>query len=217
MEIAICPSCRKEISEDSKSCDHCASPVVSVIHKTIFSWQWSDKIFLFAVLLVFIAFFQPWFPGSILYQDAPVSAYQMLLNVSDLEVDFLQSYNILRMALIVPIFALLIYFLTYFRRSMQKSVFLPLFLFIIVSVAIIPFLFETAGTALWNHPHSNASPWNILLFSQCLSPGSSWLYKLLVFSFFSCAFPYLFINWISPGYFILSLRILIFQKHTASG
>ena len=146
MKIAICPSCRKEIPEDSKFCDHCASPVVSVIHKTIFSWQWSDKIFLFAVLLVFIAFFQPWFPGSILYQDSPVSAYQMLLNVSDLEIDFLESYNILRMALIVPIFALLVYFLTYFRRNMQKSVFLPLFLFIIVSVAIIPFLFETAGT-----------------------------------------------------------------------
>ncbi|MDH3803497.1 MAG: zinc ribbon domain-containing protein, partial [Deltaproteobacteria bacterium] len=146
MEIAICPSCRKEIPEDAKFCDHCANPVVSVLYKTIFSWQWSDKIFLFAVLLVFIAFFQPWFPGSILYQDAPVSAYQMLLNVSDLEVDFLESYNILRMALIVPIFALLIYFLTYFRRSMQKSVFLPLFLFIIVSVAIIPSLVETAGT-----------------------------------------------------------------------
>ena len=145
MKIAICPSCRKEIPEDAKFCDHCATPVISVIYKNIFSWQWSDKIFLFAVLLVFIAFFQPWFPGSILYQDTAVSAYQMLLNVSDLEVDFLQSYNILRMALIVPIFALLIYFLTYFRRSMQRSVFLPLFLFIIVCVAIVPFLFERAG------------------------------------------------------------------------
>jgi osmoprotectant transport system permease protein len=148
MEIAICPSCKKEISKDSKFCDHCAKPVVSVIHKTIFSWQWSDKIFLFAVLLIFIAFFQPWFPGGILFEDSPLSAYHMLLNVNDLEVDFLQSYNILRMALIVPIAALLIYFLTYFRRSMQKSVFLPLFLFIIVCVAMIPFLFDAAGTVL---------------------------------------------------------------------
>jgi osmoprotectant transport system permease protein len=146
MEIAICPSCRKEIPEDAEFCDHCANPVVSVVHKTIFSWQWSDKIFLFAVLLVFIAFFQPWFPGSILYQDSPLSAYHTLLNVNDLEVDFLQSFNILRMVLIVPISALFIYFLTYFRRSMQRSVFLPLFLFIVVCVAIIPFLFETAGT-----------------------------------------------------------------------
>ncbi|MGD8916036.1 MAG: ABC transporter permease subunit [Syntrophobacterales bacterium] len=146
MKITICPSCRKEIPKDAKFCDHCANPVVSVIHKTIFSWQWSDRIFLLAVLLVFIAFFQPWFPGSILYRKTPISAYQMLLNVSDLEVDFLQSYNILRMTLIVPIFASLIYFLTYFRRSMQKSIFLPLFLFVVVSVAIIPFLFETAGT-----------------------------------------------------------------------
>ena len=146
MKITICPSCRKEIPKDAKFCDHCANPVVSVIHKTIFSWQWSDRIFLLAVLLVFISFFQPWFPGSILYRKTPISAYQMLLNVSDLEVDFLQSYNILRMTLIVPIFASLIYFLTYFRRSMQKSIFLPLFLFVVVSVAIIPFLFETAGT-----------------------------------------------------------------------
>ena len=146
MEIAICPSCKKEIPENAKFCDHCASPVVSVIHKTIFSWQWSDKFFLLAILLVFIAFFQPWFPGSILYQEKPISAYKMLLNVNELEVDFLQSYNILRMALIVPIFALLIFFLNYFRPSMTKSVFLPLFLFIIVNVALIPFFFETAGT-----------------------------------------------------------------------
>ena len=146
MEIAICPSCKKEIAENAKFCDHCSSPVVSVVHKTIFSWQWSDKVFLFAILLVFVAFFQPWFPGSILYQEKPISAYKMLLNVNELEVDFLQSYNILRMVLIVPIFALLIYFLTYFRRSMQNSVFLPLFLFIIVCVAMIPFFFATAGT-----------------------------------------------------------------------
>jgi len=146
MEIAICPSCKKEIPENAKFCDHCASPVVSVIHKTIFSWRWSDKIFLLAILVVFIAFFQPWFPGSILYQEKPISAYKMLLNVNELEVDFLQSYNILRMALIVPIFALLIFFLNYFRPSMTKSVFLPLFLFIIVNVALIPFFFETAGT-----------------------------------------------------------------------
>jgi len=146
VEIAICSSCRKEIPEDAKFCDHCANPVISVVHKDIFSWQWSDKIFLFAVLLVFIAFFQPWFPGSILFEDTPLSAYHMLLNVNDLEVDFLQSFNILRMVLIVPISALFIYFLTYFRRSMQRSVFLPLFLFIVVCVGIIPFLFETAGT-----------------------------------------------------------------------
>jgi osmoprotectant transport system permease protein len=146
VKIAICPSCRKEIPEDAKFCDHCANPVVSAVYKTIFSWQWFDKIFLFAVLLVFIAFFQPWFPGSILIQDTPLSAYDMLLNVNDLEVDFLQSFNILRMVLIVPISSLFIYFLTYFRRNMQRSVFLPLFLFIVVCVAIIPYLFETAGT-----------------------------------------------------------------------
>ena len=106
MEIAICPNCKKEIPEDTKFCNHCSSPVVSVSYKAIFSWQWSDKILLFSVILVFVGFFQPWFPGSILDQDSALSPYQMLLNIADVEIDFLESYNILRMVFIVPIFSL---------------------------------------------------------------------------------------------------------------
>jgi osmoprotectant transport system permease protein len=146
MEIAICPSCKKEIQEDVKFCPHCSNAIVSVGHKSIFSWQWADKLFLFAVILIFIGFFQPWFPGSILDQENPISAYRMLLNVSSLDIDFLESYNILRMALIVPIFAMLIYLLAYLRTGMQKSEFLPIFLFIIVCISIFPFLFRTIGT-----------------------------------------------------------------------
>ncbi len=146
MEIAICPNCEKEIAEGIKFCPHCSNAITSVSHKTIFSWQWVDKIFLFAVILVFIGFFQSWFPGSILDQENPISAFQMLLNVNNLDIDFLESYNILRMGLIVPLFALLLYLLAYLRTGMQKSDFLPIFLFIIVCVSISPFFFRTTGT-----------------------------------------------------------------------
>jgi osmoprotectant transport system permease protein len=146
MEIAICPSCKKEVPEDAKFCMHCSNPIVSVSYKAIFSWQWADKIFLFAVILIFIGFFQPWFPGSILDQENPLSAYGMLLNVNDLDIDFLENYNILRMGLMVPIFAILLYLLAYLRTGMQKTDFLPIFLFIIICISIFPFLFKTTGT-----------------------------------------------------------------------
>ena len=146
MEIAICPSCNKEIPEDTKFCSHCANPVVSVLYKTVFSWQWADKIILFAIILILIGFFQPWFPGSILSEDNPISAYGMLLNVNDLDIDFLESYNILRMALMVPILALVLFLLAYFRPVLEKSVFMPIFLLIVICVSIIPTLFKTTGT-----------------------------------------------------------------------
>jgi osmoprotectant transport system permease protein len=145
MEIAICPNCEKEIAEGIKFCPHCSNAITSVSHKTVFSWQWIDKIFLCAVILVFIGFFQPWFPGSILYQEDPISVFQMLLNVNNLEIDFLESYNILRMGLIVPLFALLLYLLAYLRTGMQKSEFLPLFLFIIMCISLPPFFFRATG------------------------------------------------------------------------
>jgi len=145
MEIALCPHCKKEIPEDEKFCPHCSSAVTSVSYATIFSWRWADKIFLFTVILIFIGFFQPWFPGSILDQENPLSAFQMLLNVNNLEIDFLESYNILRMALIVPIFAMLIYLLAYLRTGMEKSEFLPIFLFIIACISLFPFFFKLAG------------------------------------------------------------------------
>jgi osmoprotectant transport system permease protein len=146
MEIAICPSCKKEVPEDTKLCSHCANPVVSVIYKTVFSWRWADKIILFSIILIFIGFFQPWFPGSILYDDNPLSAYGMLLNIGDLDIDFLESYNILRMALMVPILTLALFLLAYFRSTLEKSVFMPIFLLIVVCISIIPTLFKTTGT-----------------------------------------------------------------------
>ena len=59
MEVARCPSCKKEIPEDSKICAHCSNPVVSALYKTIFRWQWADKIILLSIILIFIGFFQP--------------------------------------------------------------------------------------------------------------------------------------------------------------
>ena len=54
----------------------------------------------------------------------------------------------MRMVLIVPFFALLIYILVYSKRSLQHSEFLPLFLFIIICIAIIPILFKATGIIL---------------------------------------------------------------------
>ena len=145
MEVAICPSCKKEISEDSRFCSHCANPVVSVLYKTIFSWQWDDKIILFSIILIFIGFFQPWFPGSIIYADHPISAYGMLLNIGDLDIGFLKSYNIMRMVLMVPILALVLFLLAYFRSDFKKSVFMPIFLLMAICSSFVPMLFRTTG------------------------------------------------------------------------
>jgi len=146
MEIAICPNCGKEVPEDAKFCSHCSIPIVSVKHRTIFSWPWGDKAVLFAAILIFIGFFQPWFPGVIIYEDQPLSAFKMLVDIGDIDIEFLESYNILRMALMVPILTLLLFIVTYLRRSIQESIFIPIFLLIIFCVAIIPSLFRHTGT-----------------------------------------------------------------------
>ena len=145
MKIAICPSCKKEIPEDSKFCSHCANPVVSVLHKNIFSWQWDDKIILFSIMLIFIGFFQPWYPGSIIYADHPISAYGMLLNIGDLDIGFLDSYNIMRMVLMVPILTLILFLLVYFRSTLKNSVFMPIFLLIVICSSFVPMLFRATG------------------------------------------------------------------------
>ena len=146
MEVAICPNCKKEIPEDTKFCHHCSNPVVSALYKTVFSWSWADKIILFSIILIFIGFFQPWFPGSVLYKENPISAYTMLLNIGDIDIGFLDSYNILRMALMVPILTLSLFLLAYFRSTLENSIFMPIFLLIVMCAAIVPMLFKTTGT-----------------------------------------------------------------------
>jgi osmoprotectant transport system permease protein len=148
MEIAVCPSCQKEIPETTKFCGHCQAPIIKAARKPIYVWQWQDKILLFAILLVGIAFFQPWLPGSVLYEDGPISAFRMLMNIGDLDIEFLESYNILRMALMVPLFVLILFLLTYLRRSIQESVFLPLALLIVVLTVFVPALVDRLGM-LW--------------------------------------------------------------------
>lgn len=145
MQIAICPNCKKEIPPDTRFCHHCQSPIVSVSYKEIFSWPWQDKILLLAFILVVIAFFQPWFPGSILYEEKPLSAFRMLLNINDLEIDFLESYNILRMALMVPLLSFFLFIMVYLRRSIQDSIFPPLFLLVVIGITFIPLLLKTCG------------------------------------------------------------------------
>ena len=145
MRIAICPSCKKEVAEDTRFCQHCANPIVSVSYKNIFVWSWGDKIVLLATIFVLIAFFQPWFPGSISYEESPLSAYNMLLNINDLEIEFLESYNILRMTLMVPILSLLLFIFSYLRRNIQESIFIPIFLFIVLTVSLVPPFFQKTG------------------------------------------------------------------------
>lgn len=146
-DIPICPECKKELSAESTTCPHCREAVGELKYKKIFSWQWSDRFFLFAVILLFTTFFLPWFPGEFLYQEAPFSAFSMLLNLYDLDVEFLESFNILRMVQIVPLFALVIFFLVYLGENLRKAPYPNIFLFIIALFGTIFFFFDHFTTA----------------------------------------------------------------------
>lgn len=142
LKIPVCPECRKELSEEMAICSHCAKPISKVKYRTVFSWLWSDKIFLISVVAAAACFFMPWFPGKFLYRNEPFSAYQMLLNLYDLDIQFLASYDILRMIQIVPLFSILIFFLIYLGNNLKNSPFITLFLFVMVCFGVIPFIFH---------------------------------------------------------------------------
>lgn len=109
------------------------------------TWITIDRILLFSIILMLIVFFLPWFPGNILLQATPLPAHDMLLNVNNLEIDFLDSYNILRMIILVPLSALLLGLLVCFRTGVQKSVFLPISLLIIASISLMSFSYKATG------------------------------------------------------------------------
>ncbi len=142
VKVPICPECKKELPDDAVKCPHCREAVSTPKHMDIYSWQWSDRFFLFSVILLFSTFFLPWFPGKFLYQDEPFSAFYMLLNLYDLEVDFLASFNILRMAQMVPLFAIIVFFLVYLGERLQKTPYPNLFLLVIFLFGAIPFFFS---------------------------------------------------------------------------
>ncbi|MDA3917407.1 MAG: hypothetical protein PF690_10585, partial [Deltaproteobacteria bacterium] len=150
LKVPICPECKKELPDSIESagtgkCPHCKKNVSTPKFVEIFSWHWSDRFFLFSVVLLFTTFFLPWFPGEFLIKDKPFSAFSMLINLYDLDVGFLASYNILRMVQIVPLFAIILFFLIYIGDNLKKSPYPGIFLFIFALFGTIPFFFSTVS------------------------------------------------------------------------
>jgi|GEM_PF-577430 osmoprotectant transport system permease protein len=141
-KVPICSACKKELDEDAQVCSFCGTDVEKQVFKEVFSWKPSDRFFLFSVMLLFITFFLPWFPGEFLYQDNPFSAFQMLLGLYDLDVAFLESFNILRMSVIVPLFAVVLFFLVYLGDKMRATPYPGLLLFALYLIGGIPFFFN---------------------------------------------------------------------------
>lgn len=141
-KIPVCPECQKELLEEMDTCQHCGRAIDKVIYKTIFFWSGFERIFLIFLTAAMAFFFLPWFPGKFLYQDSPFSAFQMLLNLYSLDIEFLASYDILRMVQIVPLFSILLFFLVYMGNKLKQSPFISLFFFIAALSGILPFIFS---------------------------------------------------------------------------
>jgi len=120
------------------------------MQNTIFSWLWLDRFFLLSTVLVLTCFFMPWFPGEYLSQDSGFSAYKMLAALVDLDVEFLDSYNILRMVQIVPLFTVLIFFLIYLQDNLKTTPFPGIFLFICILTGMLIYIFQKmSGPMAW--------------------------------------------------------------------
>ena len=123
IEIPICPECEKELSEDATECRHCLKPIAGLKFRTLSGWRWLDRVFLMGSVFMMLSFFLPWFPGDFLSRETALSPVALLLNLIDLEVDFLASYDILRMVLIVPVFSLFIFFMVYMGDRLKNTPF----------------------------------------------------------------------------------------------
>jgi len=150
IDIPICPECKKELPFKSTKCHHCSKSISAVKFRSVFSWSWVDRIFLLFSVLMLFSFFMPWVPGKFLSQEAPLSPLNMLLHIVDLEVDFLESYNILRMVLIVPLFSLFLFLMVYLGDSLKTTPFPGIFLIICILISIFSFIFQTlSGVLQW--------------------------------------------------------------------
>jgi osmoprotectant transport system permease protein len=99
---------------------------------------------------MFVSFFMPWFPGKFLYQENPLSPLNMLLHIVDLEVEFLESYDILRMVLIVPLFSFLLFLMVYLGDRFKNTPFPGIFLIACILICIFSFIFQTlTGVLQW--------------------------------------------------------------------
>ena len=150
IDVPVCPECRKELSDNTVTCHHCGKSVSRPMQNTIFSWLWLDRFFLLSTVLVLTCFFMPWFPGEYLSQDSGFSAYKMLAALVDLDVEFLDSYNILRMVQIVPLFTVLIFFLIYLQDNLKTTPFPGIFLFICILTGMLIYIFQKmSGPMAW--------------------------------------------------------------------
>lgn len=150
INIPICPECKKEILSGATLCHHCNKTFEASAFLPVFSWQWEERLFLFVSLLMGVSFFIPWFPGQFLLQDSPFSPFHLLMHIIDIEVGFLESYDYLRMLMMVPLFSFFVFGLVYFGDRLKISPFPGMFLILSILVSLIVFLFQhLAGGALW--------------------------------------------------------------------
>ncbi len=150
VEIPICPVCKKEISSSETVCHHCSKYVGALKFKSVFSWEWADRLFIVFSAFLFFSFFLPWFPGQFLSQETPLSPCNLLLNLINLEVDFLESYDILRMLVIVPLFSLLLFLMVYLKRMLMTTPFPGLFLIACILSAGLTIIFQSlSGLSQW--------------------------------------------------------------------
>ncbi len=146
VEIPICPECKKELPLNSTQCHHCGKFIAGVKFHSIFSWEWIDRLFLIFSVLVFFSFFIPWFPGKFLSGENPLSPFALLMNLIDIEVDFLESYDILRMVLIIPVSSLLLFIMVYMGNKLKTTPFPGLFLIVCILVSVFTFIFQTLSS-----------------------------------------------------------------------
>jgi len=132
LDVALCPQCDKELSLHGSRCRNCGKDISEPKYNTVFRWPWADRFVLISVTMLMACFFVPWFPGEFLFRDDPFSIYTLLTHIVDLEINFLDSYNILRMGLVLPLFSLALFFLVYFENELKESPFPGIFLFIIL-------------------------------------------------------------------------------------
>ena len=157
IEIPVCPECGKELSGDEPSCPHCMKPIAGPKFISLPAWKWTDRCFLICFAFMIAAFFfMPWFPGEFLFRESPLSPIALLLNLIDLEVDFLESYDILRMTIIIPLFSLFLFSMVYMEDRLKKTPFPGLFLIICILSA--------SGAFIWQN-FSGAARWGILAVS----------------------------------------------------
>jgi len=150
IEIPICPECKKELPLNSTQCHHCSKSVSAMKFRSVFSWSWTDRVFLLFSVLMFVSFFMPWFPGKFISQENPISPLNMLLHLVDLEVDFLESYDVLRMILIVPLFSLLLFLMVYLGDTLKNTPYPGIFLIVCIFVTMFSFIFQSlSGVLSW--------------------------------------------------------------------